>query len=48
MLFYERKPIGSRTEEEIKIMEQEQAVKFNFELTKELGEVSIRELDHFY
>lgn len=39
MLFYERKPISSRTEEELRIIDQDPPPKFNFELTKELGEV---------
>lgn len=38
MLFYERKPISSRTEEELRIIDQDPPPKFNFELTKELGE----------
>lgn len=39
MLFYERKPLSSRTEEELQIIDQDPPPKFNFELTKELGEV---------
>ncbi|XP_078316021.1 ubiquitin carboxyl-terminal hydrolase 34-like isoform X4 [Crassostrea virginica] len=38
MLFYERKPIGSRTDLDFKTILDEPQPKFNFELTKDLGE----------
>lgn len=41
MLFYERKPIGSRTDVDFKAILDEPQPKFNFELTKDLGEVSL-------